>query len=240
MEERGSFKGILEFTGNVLSGKKEFASENKIFTYSIGTLAILIIGTALAYLSGLRDFPNSTVYLPFYFLAIIVSVMTSFSYFHIWCYKKRMTCSNGMMVGMTVGMISGLLVGLIIGATNGMFYGSLLGIVFGVGLGVKLGKCCGIMGALEGMMAGLMAGIMGAMTAVMLVNDNLILFLYFFFGLSAIILYGLSYMMFKEAGTVKEGEFKTGFLKFFLFSLILFAVLLSVMLFGPKGIIVYN
>lgn len=156
------------------------------------------------------------------------------------CYRKEISCTNGMMVGMTIGMIAGFMCGAIIGATNGMFFGAVVGVIIGMILGCNVGRCCGIMGALEGLMAGLMAGTMGAMLSVMLINDNLIAFMYFLFGCSAIILGGLSYMMYRESGPISNDQLGINFTGFLLASLLLTVVLVAIMFFGPKGSIIYS
>src|SRR3989338_4093346 len=111
---------------------------------------------------------------------------------------KEFACMSGMMIGMTSGMVSGFLLGFLVASTNGMFVGSMFGILVGISLGIWNGKCCGIMGIMEGMMAGFMGGLMGAMTAFMLLNDNLILSMIIIFIISAIILFSLNFMIYKE------------------------------------------
>jgi len=241
---RGDFSRIKKYFIGVISGEKDFYVETKILNYSfasaIAIIAFFIFAYNFAMPSIFNSIENFTGYVPLIFLAIFSSILIFGSYEHMNTYKKDMSCMNGMMVGMIVGMISGFMVGAIIGATNGMFIGSLAGMTVGIGLGINLGRCCGIMGALEGAMAGLMAGIMGAMTSVMLLLDNLVLFLYVCFTISLAILAGLSYMMFRESGsTAAKSDLKIQFLDFLTKSSILTFLLLVIMLFGPKGPITY-
>ncbi|MEK6873002.1 MAG: hypothetical protein AABW90_03240 [Nanoarchaeota archaeon] len=144
-----------------------------------------------------------------------------------------MPCMAGMMVGMTTGMIAGFLPGFYIASTNGMFVGSLFGMTIGIVLEIWNGKCCGIMGVLEGIMAGFMGGLMGAMTAFMLLNDNLKIAAIVVFFISAVIIFGLNYMIYKEmresARERKEDQFWTIVLTF-----ILTVVTVWFMAFGPK------
>ncbi|MEK6918829.1 MAG: hypothetical protein AABW73_02210 [Nanoarchaeota archaeon] len=136
---------------------------------------------------------------------------------------REMGCMAGMMVGMTIGMIAGFLSGFYIGATNGMFVGSVFGLIVGITMGVYNGKCCGIMGVMEGTMAGFMGGLMGPMTAVMMLNDNLKAISVIVFIVSAIIMFGLNYMIYKEMremNTVKSDDnFSTIMVTFVLIAL---------------------
>jgi hypothetical protein len=120
-----------------------------------------------------------------------------------------------------------------------MFVGSVAGVVFGVILGFTLGKMCGIMGAMEGLMAGLMSGIMGAMTSVMMLNDNLVAFLYFSFGICLVVMGGLSYMMYREIGFSEKNELKTNFIEFAIVCILISSVIVGLMFYGPKRPLVY-
>lgn len=146
---------------------------------------------------------------------------------------RELPCMAGMMVGMTTGMIAGFLSGFYIASTNGMFVGSLFGMTLGIILGIWNGKCCGIMGIMEGIMAGFMGGLMGAMTAFMLLNDNLKIIAIVVFFISAIIIFGLNYMIYKEmresARQRREEQFWNIVLTF-----ILTVVTVWFMAFGPK------
>ncbi len=146
---------------------------------------------------------------------------------------RELPCMAGMMVGMTTGMIAGFLPGFYIASTNGMFVGSLFGMTLGIILGIWNGKCCGIMGIMEGIMAGFMGGLMGAMTAFMLLNDNLKIIAIVVFFISAIIIFGLNYMIYKEmresARQRREEQFWNIVLTF-----ILTVVTVWFMAFGPK------
>ena len=149
---------------------------------------------------------------------------------------RQFPCMSGMMIGMTIGMISGFLPGFFIGATNGMFYGSVFGMTVGILFGINNGKCCGVMGVMEGLMAGFMGGIMGAMTAVMMLNDNLKAAGVIVFVISACIMLGLNYMVYKETKQMErrlqEDQFSTIF-----WSFILTAVTTWLMVFGPKSLL---
>ena len=173
----------------------------------------------------------------FLFFAVLSYSLILLSVKHIRAYKE-FACMSGMMIGMTIGAIAGILPGFFIGATNGMFWGSTIGMSFGILFGVWNGKCCGIMGAMEGIMAGFMGGLMGGMTALMTLNDNLKAAGVVVFLVSAVILFGLNYMIYKEARESsmerkhKDGEFFTIF-----WSFLLTVITTWFMVFGPRSLL---
>ena len=174
---RGDPRRVKRYISAILAGESQLSVETKLFNYAIGSTAALIFFGGVGYATILKSLPNAVAYIPLLILTIIGAVAAVYSYQHLNCYRKTISCMNGMMIGMTMGMITGFMVGALIGATNGIFIGSTAGIIVGMALGGDIGRCCGIMGAMEGIMAGLMAGIMGAMTSIMMLRDNLILFL---------------------------------------------------------------
>ena len=147
---------------------------------------------------------------------------------------KEFPCMTGMMIGMTIGMIAGFLSGFFIASTNGMFVGSVFGMAVGIALGIWNGKCCGIMGAIEGIMAGFMGGLMGAMTAFMLFNDHLISAMIIVFSISAVILFSLNYMVYKEM-KLEERKIKEGHFLTFIITFVLIVVTSWLMVFGPRS-----
>lgn len=237
---RGDFGRLFAYARGVLEGKEEVAVENALLNYSLGAFAMLVALVAALYMSVLRGMPNAAGYAPLALLAIGSAAVLAFSYYHLGTYRRKLSCTNGMMAGMTLGMMAGFLVGALIGSTNGMFVGSLAGMAAGIFFGVGIGRHCGVMGGLEGMMAGLMAGTMGAMLSVMMVNDHLLAFLYVLFALCAAILGGLSYMMHREAEEeAGKQDLKAGFGEFAGFATVLVLGALFLMLFGPKSGIVF-
>lgn len=149
---------------------------------------------------------------------------------------KELPCMSGMMVGMTTGMIGGFLPGFYVASTNGMFVGSVFGMALGIILGIWNGKCCGIMGMMEGIMAGFMGGLMGAMTAFMLLNDNLKIAALIVFLISAIIIFGLNYMIYKESKQL-ERKLAEGYILTLLISLILISATTWLAVYGPRSAI---
>jgi hypothetical protein len=239
LSERGNPARVVKFVRAVVAGEPEMAVETTLFNHALGALAVLILLGAAAYFALIKDMPKSQEYVPVLLLAIGGSIVTVSSYQHVMHYRKSMSCMNGMMVGMTMGMISGFLVGAVIGATNGMFIGSVAGMAVGITGGISLGRCCGVMGAMEGIMAGLMAGIMGAMTSVMLINDNLVVFLYMLFGICTFVLGGLSYLMYREAGAAPKPAQMPEFSIFLAKCTLLALIIGLIMIFGPKGPITF-
>lgn len=194
--------------------------------------SFLIIG--LLYFFKLRYIENFIPKYGFYLFFIVLSYAIILpSVFHIKAYKE-FACMSGMMVGMTIGMLAGFLIGYYIGATNGMFWGSVVGMAVGIFLGAWNGKCCGVMGIMEGVMAGLMGGLMGAMTAVMMLNDHLKAAGVIVFVINAAISIGLNYMIHKEMKGV-ERENKQDIFLVILLSLILTAITIWFMVFGPRS-----
>ncbi|PIN95090.1 hypothetical protein COU53_01165 [Candidatus Pacearchaeota archaeon CG10_big_fil_rev_8_21_14_0_10_30_48] len=147
---------------------------------------------------------------------------------------KEFLCMAGMMVGMTIGMIAGFLPGFFLASTNGMFIGSVFGMTVGMALGIWNGKCCGVMGVMEGMMSGFMGGLMGAMTAFMLFNDHLIASMVIVFSISAVILFSLNYMVYKEM-KFEERKIKDDHLWTLVISFILITLTIWLMMFGPRS-----
>ena len=147
---------------------------------------------------------------------------------------RELPCMSGMMIGMTVGMIAGFLPGFFVASTNGMFYGSIFGMGVGIILGIWNGKCCGVMGIMEGMMAGFMGGLMGAMTAFMLFNDNLRAATVIVFLVSAIILFSLNYMIYKEMSGEESGK-KEDHFSTIVITFVLMSITTWIMVFGPRS-----
>ncbi|VVB80451.1 Uncharacterised protein [uncultured archaeon] len=147
---------------------------------------------------------------------------------------KMMPCMSGMMIGMTIGMVAGFLPSYYLAATNGMFYGAVWGMILGIFFGYQNGKCCGVMGVMEGVMAGFMGGLMGSMTSIMLLNDHLIPMSIIVFVISAIIIFALNYMIYKEMRNEKR-QHAENYVSIILWSIILTAITFFVILFGPRG-----
>ena len=196
--------------------------------------------TSFAILGGLYYFffQNIENFMPKYGIFMFLSAL-SYAFFiaivrQVRAYEE-FACMAGMMIGMTAGMM-GFLPGFYVASTNGMFIGGFFGVAIGMFLGVWTGKSCGIMGIMEGMMASLMGGLMGAMTAFMLFNDNLIVAAVLVFIICAVILSGLSYMIYFEMKDNDRGKKENHFLSVGL-TAALTLITVAVMLHGPRSAI---
>ncbi|MDP2718163.1 MAG: hypothetical protein Q8P02_05440 [Candidatus Micrarchaeota archaeon] len=228
-----SAKSVL---GGVLGNDSAFAAERKILEYSL--FSFFIVFPAVLFLAWILSAGSAafwTVWAPLGFLssASICATMAAFS--HLSFFRTRLSDMTGMMVGMTVGMSAGFLFGALVGATNGMFVGSLAGMAVGMGLGAWAGRCCGVMGVMEGLMAGLMSGTMGAMISVMMLAEPILLFLVILFVVCVAILAGLSFAVFREAGTISQESFRPSFASFAAVSLLAGVFLTLLMVAGPKS-----
>ncbi len=157
---------------------------------------------------------------------------------HFYSYKGKATCMTGMMIGMTFGMQAGMMLGAVMGATNGFFVGAMIGMLTGVFVGAVSGKCCGIMGVMQGMMAGVMGGTMGPMISLMMFSDNILWFMPFYMAINVVILLGFSYMMYEEVveGKIVEKN-PIDFWTFLSYSLLFTAIMILIMLYGPKSLL---
>lgn len=224
-----SFKEFMKELG----GKNVEGELIKTIFYSLLVSFLLF---AIIYYFRLRYIEDFLTKYGFYiFFAILSYAIILPSIRQVRAYR-HFACMSGMMIGMTLGMMSGFLAGFFIGATNGMFYGSVFGMAVGIFIGAWNGKCCGVMGIMEGLMAGFMGGLMGAMTAVMMMNDNLKLAGIIIFLVSAIIIFSLNYMIYKETKD-NERELKEDYWVFSLISLVLTAATIWLMVFGPRSVL---
>lgn len=231
--ERGSARNVLNYIKAVLSVDDGVEEEARLINHAIASTIILAALNAGIYIFFMQGLEGASKYVPLLVLGIAASIVTAFAYLHSKCYRKEISCQNGMMVGMTMGMMPGFMAGAIIAATNGMFMGSIVGLAAGIGIGVKSGKCCGVMGAMEGIMAGLMAGIMGPMTVIMTLNDNMLALLYIVFAACIFLLLGLSYMLYREEGEMPQKSARLT--EFIVISAAFNIALIAIMLIGPKG-----
>lgn len=227
-------KEMALFVRKLFNGEKELSAERKILKMSLLSLLLLAFAGFFLYLFIWHGKTGFAPKIPFLIYAALSSVSIIAAAAHYRSHKAEFTCMEGMMIGMTIGMVAGFLFGAVVGATNGMFVGTVFGMAVGMVAGAYTGKCCGIMGVMEGMMAGLMGGTMGAMLTVMMLADNLLLFMPIFVGSCLAILAGLTYMMYNSAGKRAE-KVLMPFPQFFSLVLILCLVSVAVIIFGPKG-----
>ncbi|HJZ18639.1 MAG TPA: hypothetical protein VJ208_00880 [Candidatus Nanoarchaeia archaeon] len=224
-----SFKNFMkELNGNRVEGELI-----KTILYSLLTSFILLGILYFFKFQYISDFMPKYGF--FLFFAVLSYALVIPAIRQVRAYKE-FVCMTGMMVGMTIGMIAGFLAGFFLASTNGMFYGSVFGMSVGIFLGVWNGKCCGIMGVMEGMTAGFMGGLMGAMTSIMMLNDNLKVAGAIVFAFSAIILFGLNYMIYFEMKNSERQKKEDQFLTITI-SFILTAITAWLMVFGPRSVL---
>ena len=226
------FMSVKEFM-KALNGE---GVEGELFKTIFTSLVTSFIILGIFYYLGLQYIEDFIPKYGFYlFFAVLSYALVLPSIRHVRAYGE-FACMSGMMIGMTIGMIAGFLSGFYVGATNGMFTGSVFGMIIGIFFGVGIGKCCGIMGAMEGIMAGFMGGIMGAMTSVMMLNDNLNVAAVIIFIISASIVFGLNYMISREAQDGKmERKHKDDEFFIIFWSILLTVITTWIMIYGPRS-----
>ncbi len=149
----------------------------------------------------------------------------------------------GMMIGMVVGMQVGTMLGAVVGATNGLFVGALTGMFCGGLSGVYIGCRCGsTLAVIQGLMSGGMAGTMGAMLIAMMLDDHVLFFMPFFTLFNLLILLGFTYLFYEEAVECCRCKMRQlpGFLSLAGISLLATTALALLMLYGPKGPMVWT
>ncbi|MFH1631071.1 MAG: hypothetical protein ABIA21_02515 [Candidatus Aenigmatarchaeota archaeon] len=223
------------------SNGKRFRAERQVFQLGILTFATIAVAMLMLYFGVFRFIPDfATKYAAYMVYIAISTAVIGVGVWHTRAYRHTFNCSMGMMVGMTIGMMSGFLLGTIIGATNGMFMGSVFGMLTGMFIGAWSTRTCGIMSIMEGLMAGLMGGLMGAMTTVMMLNDNIMLFMPLLVGSIVAIMIGMSLMIYKESGDHRDTVPKSDIydrLSFVSLMFMLAMLTMFIMIYGPKSFI---
>ena len=172
----------------------------------------------------------------FYLDVSVVALVSTLSYLRSYIYANA-GHAVGMLIGMTVGMQVGTMVGGVLGATNGFFVGSMVGMGLGAFYGVLTAWCCGSMAVIHGLMGGVMGGPMGAMVVVMMMPDNVLIFMPFFTGINVLILMCFTYIFYREC--VVQGRCPTrkplGLPTLLLTTVVTTTSLAALVLFGPRG-----
>lgn len=172
----------------------------------------------------------------FYLDVSVVALISTLSYLRSYVYANA-GHAVGMLIGMTIGMQVGTMVGGVLGATNGFFVGSMVGMVLGAFYGVLTAWCCGSIAVLHGLMGAVMGGPMGAMVVVMMLPDNVLIFMPFFTGINVLILMCFTYIFYREC--VVEGRCPTrkplGLPALLLATVMTTTGLSALVLFGPRG-----
>lgn len=231
---------FLQIARKIFAGYDGFRAENVFLTRLIMIFGVLFALVALFQFFVFSSIEGSEKLWPVLALVPLGVAVNIGSLWHTRMLGANFMCNTGMMIGMTIGMMAGFMIGAVLGATNGMFVGSVVGMLTGMVLGSWGGKSVGIMGVMEGMMAGLMAGLMGAMVSVMMVTDNLVPFLYILFASCTLIIVGLSYMIYKEAGPIMEEENVPSVFSLLFFGLVVTVFVVGLAVFGPKSAIAWG
>lgn len=209
----------------------------------VGLISFILIAIAMVmlYFGYFKSIPGFAERYNLYIIYTTIAVtVIGVGIWHIKSYRHTFNCSMGMMVGMTIGMMVGFLLGAIIGATNGLFMGSVYGMFLGMFAGAWCARNCGIMSIMEGLMAGLMGGLMGAMTTVMMLNDNIVLFMPILIGSIVIIMGGMSLLIYKESVEHRDNISKKDKYEMFSYISLLFILAMLtvfIMVYGPKSAI---
>jgi len=220
--------------------KTRYLTEKRILQTIVVTALLILAVEALAYYALFSSIPGFMDKYLMYIIYLDISIVaTMITLWHLSGYRDMVTHMSGMMIGMTTGMISAFSIGALVGATNGMFVGSVVGIFVGMPIGAYAGKCCGIMGVMEGLMAGLMAGTMGPMISVMMLNDNIALFLPLLIGSGLLIMGGLTYMMHKEEmlQRLPQKYVSSDYLSFVTVCFVVALVVTFIMAYGPRSLL---
>jgi len=218
----------------IVHNPKQFVIEHALVKYSVLSFVLLCVVELLAYFAFWRtlEFLSAYGWWIFYVNVAVVSVCAGL--WHLKSYHAQVSCMVGMMIGMTLGMQTGMMVGTIIGFTNGLFVGGIVGMLLAVVVGVYAGSCCGIMGVMEGMMAGIMGGVMGSMIGTMFRVDHILWFMPVFMVLNVSVMGGLSYMIVEELCLQGAKKKEIGFWSYLCYCLVFAALLVLVMVYGPK------
>ncbi len=214
-------------------------AERALLRNALVTLALLLLAEVVAYYGFFRGVPGFWKKYGYYnILLAVMTVVNAAAVWHVRAYRKDVPHMAGMMIGMTIGMVSGFTLGALVGATNGMFVGAVYGMAVGIAAGAWCGKCCGVMGVMEGLMAGLMGGTMGPMLSVMMLNDNVRIFLPILLGSVLFIVVGLMYMLYKESSGMADSFKKLELLPFLAVCFLVTVATMLLIVYGPKSLIV--
>ncbi len=230
-------KTLTERWRHLKENRKAYATELTGLRYALGVFLLLAALETVAYLGFLNVIPGFLGRYGWWLFYLNLAIAASgLMLWHVFAYRAKVTCMTGMMIGMTVAMQTGMMVGAVLGATNGFFVGAMTGMLVGTFVGVVAGRCCGVMGVMEGMMAGVMGGTMGPMISVMMLADHLLWFMPFYMAINLAIVLGLSYMLYEEVVEGKQVVRKPlDFLTFVSACVIATAIIIAIMLYGPKS-----
>jgi len=210
----------------------------KSIKYSVVALLMLILLESIAYLGIFSHDPNFLSHYLWWIIYLDLSIASlGASLYYMMSHKSKAPCMAGMMIGMTLGMQSGMMLGAVVGATNGFFAGAMVGMIIGVVVGTWAGTVSTTMAWLQGMMSGIMGGTMGAMITVMMFTDHALIFMPFYILINIAILIGFMKMYYEEIVLDNKELEKVhiDLVTYVCACVILAAVILAIMLYGPKS-----
>ncbi len=222
--------------------KNGFDNDNtyhKTLKYGLITFLVLILIESIAYFGFLNRIPDFLTRYGVWILYLNISVVSiSMAVLYMLYNKTKVPCMTGMMIGMTIGMQIGMMIGAVIGATNGYFTGAMVGMILGSIGGIIAGFTSNsTMSWVQGLMSGIMGGTMGPMISVMMFTDRIIIFMPFYILLNLVLLWGFMKMYHEEAidGNKELVHKKIDLLTFASTCIIISAILIFIMVYGPKS-----
>ncbi|MEM4637674.1 MAG: hypothetical protein QXK76_01440 [Candidatus Woesearchaeota archaeon] len=214
---------------------------HKTLTYGAAAFLVLIILEAIAYYGFFRHIPGFfSKYLIWVIYLNISVVSIAMAALYIMLNKTKVPCMTGMMIGMTIGMQIGMMIGAVIGATNGYFTGAMVGMIFGSVGGILAGLTSNsTMSWVQGLMSGIMGGTMGPMISVMIFTDRVFVFMPVYILINLVLLWGFMKMYHEEAIKGNEDLIRSNIdlLTFVSACIIISAILIIIMIYGPKSAI---
>lgn len=218
---------------------KNDVAYSKTLKYGLIAFLVLVVLELLAYASFFRIIPNFISQYMIWIIYLNISVVSlSMSVVYMLFNREKVPCMTGMMIGMTIGMQIGMMIGAVIGATNGYFTGAMVGMILGSIGGTIAGFTSkSTMSWVQGLMSGIMGGTMGPMISVMMFTDRVQTFMPFYFLLNLILLWGFMKMYHEEI--VKDNSelrrMHVDLLTFISATIIVTAILIVIMVYGPKS-----
>ncbi|MGV8150855.1 MAG: hypothetical protein ACP5NV_03955 [Candidatus Woesearchaeota archaeon] len=214
-------------------------SYHRVLKYGLIAFLVLILIEFLAYFGFLNSIPDFLQrYWMWIFYMNISVVSISVAILYMLYNKTKVPCMTGMMIGMTVGMQIGMMIGAVVGATNGYFTGAMVGMILGSIGGIIAGFTSNsTMSWVQGLMSGIMGGTMGPMISVMIFTDRITVFMPFYMLLNLILLWGFMKMYHEEVieGNKELVRKNIDLLTFVGVCIIISAIILAIMIYGPKS-----
>ncbi|MCX8166297.1 MAG: chloride channel protein [Candidatus Micrarchaeota archaeon] len=233
-----------DFVKNTITKNKGYETEFMFLIFGLIT-TIVLLGLGFAIMLLTKSLPTN--FYSYLIITLLAFGVSSSNFISEYCrkYEDHVDCNTAMMKGMTMSMTTGIITGSVIGATNGMFIGSLFGSILGTVYGIK-NSCKYAMAYIESLLGGFMGGTMGAMTSVMLISDNITIFLPLTVIIMIVVQALLAYLLKKDFEALlsfKEAMFqtkKTNLIKIMIYSILLFMTIIYIISYLPKSVSLFN